>query len=185
MPFSFKSSETFLMFNFWRSGSTDVYVDAVTIFTAPRAYSSTATWDVPGGNYRGQGVWVRYTDGSNQFSAFSEATTAAPSLSAAPGSLILFAVRNDRPPVSQTVSVTQMCGTFVWQVSDNADWLTTQTQGDKVVVSVNQSGLANGMYQGAVTISAVGAVGVTPVTVPVTLIVADQATTTFLPFIQR
>ena len=185
LPFTFRSSETFLMFNFWRSGSTDVYVDAVTIFTAPRAFSSTATWDVPGGNYRGQGVWVRYTDGSNQFSAFSEATTAAPSLSAVPGSLVFFAVRNDKPPASQTVSVTRMCGPFGWQVSDNAAWLITQTQDDNVAVSVNQSGLANGTYQGAVTISAVGITGVVPVTVPITLIVADQADAIFLPFILR
>src|SRR6185503_2755351 len=36
---------------------------------------SPLIWSVPGSNYRGQGVWVRYTNGS-QFSNISEAVTA-------------------------------------------------------------------------------------------------------------
>jgi cysteine-rich secretory family protein len=72
--FNTNPNDAFLTFNFWRSGSADLYVDAVTIFSAPQAITSPLTWSVPGNNYRGQGIWVRYTDGS-QFSAFSEATT--------------------------------------------------------------------------------------------------------------
>ncbi|HEX5836421.1 MAG TPA: CAP domain-containing protein [Anaerolineales bacterium] len=72
--FSPTSQDPFLMFNFWRSGSADVYVDAVSIFSAPQAISPRLAWSVSGGNYRGQGVWVRYTNG-NQFSALSEADT--------------------------------------------------------------------------------------------------------------
>jgi hypothetical protein len=64
----------FLTFNFWRSGSADLYVDAVSIFSTPQAITSPLTWPVPGNNYRGQGVWVRYTNGS-QFSEISEAAT--------------------------------------------------------------------------------------------------------------
>ena len=130
-------------------------------------------------------MWVRYTNGSNQFSAFSEATTTTPSLSAAPVSLTFFALHNGSPPASQSIGVTKMCGTFSWQVSDNAAWVTTQTQGDNVVVSINQSGLANGTYQGTATISAVGISGVSPVSVSVTLFVSDLSNGIFLPFIRR
>jgi uncharacterized protein YkwD len=62
----------FLTFQFWGSGSADVYIDAVSIFTAPQPITSPLIWSVPGGIYRGQGVWVRYTNGS-QFSPLSEA----------------------------------------------------------------------------------------------------------------
>ena len=71
------SEDPFLMFNFWRSGTADVYVDAVSIFTTPQAVAPTLTWSVPGGNYRGQGVWVRYTE-NDQFSAISDGITVEP-----------------------------------------------------------------------------------------------------------
>ena len=76
LNFTFNSNpnDVFLIFQFWRSGNADVYIDAVSIFSAPQAVTSPLTWSVPGGNYRGQGVWVRYTNGS-QFMAFSEADT--------------------------------------------------------------------------------------------------------------
>ena len=66
------SNDPFLMFNFWRSGNADLYVDAVSIFSMPQAITSPVMWAVPGNNYRGQGIWVRYTNGS-QFSDISEA----------------------------------------------------------------------------------------------------------------
>ena len=64
----------FLIFQFWRSGGADVYVDVVYIFTEPQAITSPLTWSVPGRNYRGQGVWMRYTDGTH-FSNILEAST--------------------------------------------------------------------------------------------------------------
>jgi uncharacterized protein YkwD len=68
------AQDPFLMFNFWRSGSADVYVDAVSIFSEPQTIAPRLAWSVPGNNYRGQGVWVRYTNGS-QFSTIVEADT--------------------------------------------------------------------------------------------------------------
>ncbi len=72
--FNTNPSDAFLTFNFWRSGSADLYVDAVSIFSTPQAITSPLTWTVPGNNYRGQGIWVRYTNGS-QFSNISDAAT--------------------------------------------------------------------------------------------------------------
>ncbi len=68
------ANDSFLTFNFWRSGSADVYIDVVFIFSEPQAVTSPLTWSVPGKNYRGQGVWVRYTDGT-RFSEISEGST--------------------------------------------------------------------------------------------------------------
>src|SRR6185369_11419357 len=68
------ANDPFLIFQFWRSGNADLYVDAVSIFTAPQAITSPLTWSVPGNHYRGQGVWVRYTNGT-QFSGISEGVT--------------------------------------------------------------------------------------------------------------
>ena len=71
------ASDEFLKFQFWGSGSADVYVDAVSIFSAAQPVTSPLTWTIPGGNYRGQGIWVRYTNGT-QFSGISEGITFQP-----------------------------------------------------------------------------------------------------------
>ncbi len=72
--FNTNPNDDFLIFQFWQSGNADVYVDAVSIFSAPQSITSPLTWSVPGNNYRGQGVWVRYTNGT-QFSAISDGIT--------------------------------------------------------------------------------------------------------------
>jgi uncharacterized protein YkwD len=187
VPFVFhtNSNDPFLIFNIWRSGSADVYFDAITLFTAPQPLSTSITWALPSGNYRGQGVWVRYTNGSNQFSTFSEGATVAPSLNASPGALTFLAKRTGPPPAQQSINVVRTCGIFTWQVNDNAVWLTTQPQGDTVAVSVNQSGLGKGTYQGTVTISAVGVSGVSSVNIPVTLVVVEQLSSCYLPFVRK
>jgi hypothetical protein len=70
--FSPDSNDPFLIFQFWQSGDADVYFDAVSIFTAPQTITSPLTWLVPGNNYRGQGIWIRYTNGT-QFSEILDA----------------------------------------------------------------------------------------------------------------
>jgi hypothetical protein len=75
VPFTFNTSgsDVFLNFNVWRSGSTDVLWDAVSIFSNPQSVKTSLKWQIPGGNYRGQGIWVRYTDNNGRFSAMEEA----------------------------------------------------------------------------------------------------------------
>ncbi len=187
LPFTFSSSETFLIFQFWRSGLADVTVDAVSIFTAPQPVTSTLTWPVPGGNYRGQGVWVRYTNGSDQFSAISEASvTPPPAMSAAPASLVFLAGVSDGNPEPQTLSIIRDgCTPFSWQASDDAVWLQTQASGDTLAVGIDQTGLSIGTYTATVTIQATGISGVAPVPVPVKLFVAELAQRMFLPVMLR
>ncbi|CAG0937033.1 hypothetical protein TFLX_05937 [Thermoflexales bacterium] len=187
LPFTFNSSETFLIFQFWRSGLADVYVDAVSIFTTPQPVTSTTTWQVPGGNYRGQGVWVRYTNGSNQFSSIAEApVTPAPALSAAPIALTFLAGVSEGDPTPQTIYVSRVgCTPFTWQVSDDATWLQTQADGDMLTAHVDKTGLNIGTYTATLTIQATGVSGVAPVQVPVTLLVVDQVQQVFLPMMLR
>jgi len=186
LNFTFNSNpdDVFLIFQFWRSGSADVYVDAVSIFSTPQVIASPLTWSVPGGNYRGQGVWVRYTNG-NQFSALTEATTTQFVLQVSPTALTFLAARGGNPPPTAILSVTQNCPSFSWQVSDDASWLQTQSSGNTVGVSVNQSGLSNGVYSGTVTISAIGISGVLPVSTQVQLIVVDELFPIYLPLTSK
>jgi hypothetical protein len=176
--------DVFLIFQFWRSGSADLYVDAVSIFSTPQPVTSPLTWSLPGGNYRGQGVWVRYTNGS-QFSAITEAATSQPALRVSPAALAFLAARDGSPPPTQTLNVTQDCGSLSWQVSVDATWLQAEAMGNTVRVSVNQTGLSNGEYSGTVTVSATGVSGVPPVSVPVRLVVANELFPVYLPFAAR
>ena len=182
--FNTDPNNPFLTFQFWRSGSADVYVDAVSIFTAPQMITSPLIWSVPGSNYRGQGVWVRYTNGS-QFSSIQEAATTPASLNVSPLALTFLAARNGSLPPTATLNVIQDCSSFSWQVSQDVPWLQTQAAGNSVRVSVNQSGLNNGLYTGSVTISAVNISGVSPVSIPVQLLVVDEVFPFYLPLVSR
>jgi uncharacterized protein YkwD len=186
LSFTFNTNpeDAFLTFQFWQSGSADVYVDAVSIFSAPQAITSPLTWSVPGGNYRGQGVWIRYTNGS-QFSAISEAATHPAALRVSPAALTFLAVRNGGLPPASTLNITQDCAHFDLQAEVDTSWLQAQVNESTIIISVDQSGLDRGLHSGTVTISAVGNSTVQPVSVPVLLIVVDTLFPVHLPLIHR
>jgi uncharacterized protein YkwD len=184
IPFSFVSGQDFLIFKFWRSGAADVVFDALTIFTLPQAITSPYTWTVPGGNYRGQGVWLRYTNGSTQFSAIVDAVTSPGGLGLSGGSPSFLAEQGGSPPGAQYLRVLQLgCQPLTWGVTDDRAWISTAVQGDLVAVSVNQAGLAVGSYSGTVTITPAG--GGQPLLVPVKLVVAQELSQEYLSFIRR
>jgi uncharacterized protein YkwD len=182
--FNTNPDDVFLIFQFWQSGSADVYVDAVSIFTTPQTLTIPLTWSVPGGNYRGQGVWVRYTDGS-QFSGIAEAATSLPALHVSPPALTFLAVREGSPPPASMLTVAQDCGSFDWQAGADVPWLHMQANGNTLKVTADQSGLNNGQYAGIINISPSGLSSVQPVSVPVHLIVADQLFPFYLPIVMR
>jgi len=187
LAFTFNTNpdDAFLLFQFWSSGSADVYVDAVSIFTSPQPVSSTLTWNIPGVNYRGQGVWVRYTDGGSRISSITEGRVILPTLAASPTSLVFLVARNGDAPPPCWLTVSRNCGTFNWKVSTNASWLQPQVTGSSIQVKVNQSGLSVGTYHGSLTVSAVGASDVMPVSVPVTLVVVEQLYPLYLPVVVK
>jgi uncharacterized protein YkwD len=183
IPFAFVTGQDFLIFEFWRSGAPDVVFDALTIFTAPQSISSPYTWVVPGGNYRGQGVWVRYTNGSNQFSAITDANSNPNGLGLSGASPSFLVEQGGSPPGPQSVRVLQLgCQVLSWQATDDRTWITTAVQGDQVAISVNQAGLAVGSYSGTVTITPTSG---SPVQVPANLVVAQDLSHQYLGFIRR
>ena len=184
LPFTFHDSEdVFLIFNFWRSGDADVYVDGAYIFTSPVPVSSPMMWNVPGGNYRGQGVWIRYTNGTGQFSEVTEANVHPVGLSASPAALFFLGEANGLPASSTTLSVNLVCGEGAWQATGDAGWLHTQIVNDAVQGWADPAGLNRGTYTGNITISVPGDPSVHPVNVPVTFSVVDQLFKVYLPLI--
>jgi uncharacterized protein YkwD len=186
LNFTFNSNpdDAFLIFQFWQNGSADVYVDAVSIFSMPQNISTPLTWSVPGGNFRGQGVWVRFTNGS-RFSAISEAATTPVALRVSPPALTFLAAHNGSLPMASTLNIIRDCSTFNWQAADDAAWLQTQVVGNTLRVIANQSGLGDGLYLGTITISAIDNYSVLPVSVPVQMIVVDDVFPVNLPLILR
>ncbi len=174
--------DVFLILNFWRSGQADVYVDGVYIFTDPQPVQTPLTWTVPGGNYRGGGIWLRYTDGAGAFSSIEEANLNPGFISVSPASLFFLAEHGASPPPARMLSILREgCGSFTWSASDDADWLHLQSVGETVQVSADTTGLSIGSYQATVTVKAEAGVLGSPAQVPVTLIVADQVYQTYLP----
>lgn len=188
LPFIFHSNDTepFLTFNFWRSGSADVYVDTVLIFTAPEPVTSPLAWTVPEGNYRGQGVWVRYTNAGDQFSSISEANLTPLGLKVWPEALTFLAASAGGSPPPRLLTVQRLgCQIFDWQAQSDAAWLQWQATANTIQLSVDQTGLGVGTYHGTLLVEALDVADVAPVLVPVTLIVAEQLYHTYLPVMVR
>ncbi len=107
-----------------------------------------------------------------------------PEISRSPANMTFTAVEGDGNPASQTLQISNSGGgTFVWTVSDDADWLSVSPASgsstgevDSVTVSVNMSGLAVDTYTAAITIAAAAASN-TPQTTFVTLELAEAIRT--------
>ncbi len=185
LDFNFQpvSGSEFLIFKFWRSGNADIDVDAVSIFSAPQSLVSPLTWQVPGENYRGQGVWVRYTNGS-QFSPLRAGVTQQPVLAVAPTSLAFTAVQNGGLPPALQVDVAPKCTPFNWQASSDAAWLTTQAAADSLTVTADPASLSAGTYTATITISPQAGVDAEIVLIPVVLDIS-ASNQIYLPLIGR
>lgn len=188
LAFTFHTNENdvFLIFQFWRSGPAEICVDGVYIFTPPLPIQPILTWTVPGGNYRGGGIWLRYTDGANTFSAVGEADLTPEFLGVSPTAFLFLAERNGYLPPPQAFSVVQEgCEAFTWNAFDDADWLNLHRAGDMVQVSVDATGLAPGTYYATITVEAEAGVQNSPAQVPVTLIVLERVYRIYLPLSLR
>ena len=187
IPFTFhESSDVFLKFQFWRSGTADLYVDAVSIFSSPQAFTSPQTWNVPGNNYRGQGVWVRYSNETGtQFSSLAEVKTTEGALTVTPMNQMIFAVRDGNLPNPIQLTVHEECGDVTWQVSDDVPWLETTVDGQSILAQINQAGLSNGIYTGTVMITAVDPSNIEPLSVPIQLLIVDHIYNIYLPLTEK
>ena len=100
-----------------------------------------------------------------------------PNLSVTPSSLSFSGSVGGANPAAKTLSVANTGGgTLNYTTSDNASWLAVTpasgTAPGTLSVSVDTAGLAQGTYNGAVTVTASGAGG-SPATIPVTFTVSN------------
>ena len=188
VAFSFHTNpgDAFMIFQFERSGQADVYVDGVYIFSAPMPLQSPFVWTVPGGNYRGGGVWLRYTDDAGTFSPIETADLIPERIVVSPLSLAFVAEQGAMLLLSSVLTVGQSGDDpFTWSVDDDADWLQAQPLGEIVLVGVDASALISGVYQAAVTVMAEAGVLGSPVQAPVMLLVSERVYPVYLPFVLR
>ncbi len=188
IPFTFHDNpeDGSLFFNFWHSGQADVYVDGVYIFTEPYPVQSSFTWDVPGGHYRGGGIWLRYTDNAGSFSPVEDAVLIPRRISALPMSISVMAEVSATTPTTRTLTIERKgCEPFGWDVGGNAPWLTVQPEEETVRVVVDPREMAPGEYRASITIQAESGVIGSPIQVPVTLLVVEQIHRQYLPAILR
>lgn len=186
LDFTFHDTEdVFLIFNFWRSGAADVYVDGVTIYTRRMPVSVPLTWQLPGGNYRGGAIWVRYEDAAGNFSPRAEGELTPLRLQVAPVALSFLAQIGQNPAAQPLYVIQEGCNSFTWSVSDNAPWLHTSIAGNKVQVWADVTGLSAGTYSALLTVQAEAGVLNSPLQLPVTLRVVEQLYRVYLPLTLR
>ncbi len=190
VPFTYSptTENPFMEFVVQRSGSAAVSLDAITVFSAPQPLTgSSMTWSVPGGHYRGEGIWVRYSnaDGSN-FTPFSEGVTAVPALSAAPSSFNFMAdLQPDHLLPTGTLTVGTTCGTeFNWTATSEAGWLQATTQGSRVSLAIDRDGLTPGEYDTRLALQADNP-AVDTIYIPVHLALYTNLSTIYLPQVRR
>jgi len=177
--------DVFLILQFWRSGEADVIVDGVTIFTAAQAVQSPFTWQVPGGNYRGGGVWMRYVDGTGYFSDIQDAQLIPLRLAVMPPAPTLMVEAETVSSASALTVLRLGCEPFTWTVQSDVAWLRAQPDGDQVQLQVDASSLAVGDYRATVTVEADFGVLDSPVSVPVQVLVVEEMHQNYLPLVMH
>lgn len=166
-------------------GSTNLYVDRVVAFTAPEPVQSEKAWDVPGDNYRGATVWVRYTDDAGNFSAITEATTARSRLQVSPASLHFLGDPTHTVPAVQALSVGygEGCDRPPWSAHSDQPWLKVVAQTPTIQVSVDSSGLPVGRHYATLTVEAGPDVLGSPQSIPVEFTKVDELKQIPLPIV--
>ncbi|MEO6391699.1 MAG: hypothetical protein ABIP75_07590, partial [Pyrinomonadaceae bacterium] len=159
-------------------GTADAKNNAESVFL-PAGTTGTYTITVRASNIAGDGVPgnADTTDQDFALLAYNAQTGGSPSptIGVSPSSLSFSATAGGANPAGQSLSITNTGGgTLNWTATSNQAWLSiaaaSGTAPSTPTVSVNITGLAAGTYNGAISISAVGATN-TPVSVPVTLTV--------------
>lgn len=138
---------------------------------------SATTGILTAGSYTGD-ITLSATGASSMTVPVTFTVTAVPTISLSPTSLTYTATQGGTNPASQTVALTNAGGAVNWTVSDSASWLSVSpTSGSSssstLTAAVNTSGLAAGIYNGTVTVSATGS---SSQTVAVTLTVSAPTT---------
>ncbi len=168
-----------------RQGEATVYVDRVVAFTAPEPVQASKKWNVPGNNYRGGAVWVRYTDNAGVFSPITEATTTG--FQVAPASLNFIGDDTITVPALQTLTVGygEGCDRPPWSAQSSQPWLKVITSTPYIQVWVDSTGLLTGTHNATLTVDAGPDIPGSPQTIPVRFTLVDELQQTFLPLVNQ
>ena len=189
VPYTPSASATSITFRVDRLSGAEVTVDAVTLFGAPLPVAAPLQWQAPDGYLRNSGVQARFINGEGLFSPVIEvhrasgvlsvdesAAGAPPQLAVTPPSVWFEMAADDAPPPAQVSVQCINCDAGPWQAATDIDWLQLSASNDAIEIVLLPSGLAPGLNHGEVTISAPAEDGLTPVVVPVTVIIGDAGT---------
>ncbi|MEW6505312.1 MAG: CAP domain-containing protein [Chloroflexota bacterium] len=188
IPFTFSPDPVnpFLIFKIRRTGSAEVTIDTVTIFTAPQRFNgSPFVWQVPGGAYRGEGVWVRFSafDGS-QFTPLREAAVSQRDGCLMPASLTVLADASSDPPLLSALVLPSYMAGDGWNVEENLPWLQAARAGGKVELRLLTRGLGTGQYNGEVIVRPTEQ-AYPPLRLTVRLLMVERVYETYLPALNR
>lgn len=190
VPLSFTftpdQNNPFLIFKIRRTGSAEVSIDTVTIFTAPQRFNgSPFVWQVPGGAYRGQGVWVRFSgaDGSN-FTPLREAAVSQRDGCLSPSSLTVLAAPSSATPLLSALVLPSYMAGDGWSVEENLPWLQAGRAGERVELRLLTGGLGLGEYNGEVIIRPEER-AYPPLRLSVRLVMAERLYPVYLPAVNR
>jgi uncharacterized protein YkwD len=181
VPFTFHNnpSKPFLIFQIWASSSATIHADSVSVFTASLPLSgSTYTWNVPGGNYRGQSVWVRYTGGGGAFTGYKEVMT--PPLGTDAKQITLLSEPGETSTTA-VANVSVYCGSGAWSVKSKPAWLQTSASGSELR-AWGSAGEA-GDYHGELVLQTSDPTH--ELRLPVQMIVVPALSREYLPYIGR
>jgi Uncharacterized protein with SCP/PR1 domains len=183
IPITFPNSETFLIFQFWRSGMADVFVDTITFFSESQPVSNNMVWEVPGGNYSGQGILVRYTDGFDQYED-GIAFLSPSQLYVSPQEMVFLAELQQTSQLSMEVLIQKEgCLSDSWQAVVQAEWVSVQkVNHDRLLLTVSPANLTLGKHTTNITIN-LG--GTDDLVIPVHLYVVDHIYNYWLPLVKR
>ncbi|MGL4650835.1 MAG: CAP domain-containing protein, partial [Caldilineaceae bacterium] len=146
-----------------RTGDADVALDAVRFYGQPLPMQSPLLWTAGAGPYRSQGLQARLdtTEGVGEpfdvsFTPVEDVSrygSSRSTLAAYPGS-VQFNVADAGVGLQEAIIVVcpLSCPDRSWQASSSAQWLSLQPLTDGLVVSANPAGMAEGVYDGFVTV---------------------------------
>ena len=152
-------------------GGSDLHVDSITFFTDPKEVEAPLTWNLPRANYRGQSVWVRYTDRQGNISNVFEINPGAPQMPAitlTPGNLEYVIDTEQVQGSSNTITLfaeCTLCTDSDWTASSDSSWLLVERNGDEINIVTQFQELGIGSYSGAVTVEVPGRSEIAPVRV--------------------
>lgn len=176
----------FLIFKIRRMSSAEISIDTVTIFTAPQRFNgSPFVWQVPGGAYRGQGVWVRFSDAYGRyFTPLREASVSQRDGCLMPSSFTVLAVPSSPTPLLTALVLPSYMAGDGWSVEENLPWLQASRAGERVELRLLTGGLGLGEYNGEVIIRP-DERAYPPLRLSVRLLIVERLYPVYLPAVHR